>query len=257
MRFFTVIKSHVKEVFLVLGIICVCLPLVVHVFSPSINSEITADGLLGYVIQVISALGTILLAYVAIWQNRRMQVENDKAQNRMEKIALEANNLNIIAKIIEYEQYNLTNLKCALDEFSEACNLQKMVEDFDETMSYDSKFYSAIAKLTLRVDNSFFVLGRELRIKPDLLKEDKNPLNKAIVVYYRFAKEFLNKFNELSLKELQDNVKCFELIREDFFKERENYLVEQETKLNRLIYGHLSIEEIKNMYRFYEKREEN
>ena len=41
-----------------------------------------------------------------------------------------------------------------------------------------------------------------------------------------------------------------------FFKERENYLVEQETKLNRLIYGNLSIEEIKSMYRFYEKRED-
>lgn len=256
MRFLVFIKSHIEKVFLGLCILCLCIPFLVHIFSPSVNSEITADGLLGYVIQTISALGTILLAYVAIWQNKRMQKENDKAQDRMERLALQANDLNAIAKIIEHEQYNLTNLKHAIDEFSEACNLQKMLEEFAGFKSYDSRYKSAIAKLMLRVDNSFFTLSRELRIKPDLLKEGKNPLNKTVVTYYHFAKYFLSKFENLSQQEIGEYVSSFELIRNDFFNERENYLVEQETKLNRLIYGNLSIGEIKNMYRFYEKRED-
>lgn len=255
MRLFEFIKFHAGKVFIGLCFVCICMPLVVHIFSPDLDSEITADGLLGYVIQGISAFGTILLAYVAIWQNQKMQQDNDKAQNRMENIALEANNLNIIAKIIEHEQNNHTNLKSAIDEFSEACNLQTMVEDFGGSISHGTQIEVVIAKMMLRVDNSFFALGRELRIKPDLLKEDKNPLNKTMVTYYMFAKEFLDKYKELSPKELQDYVRCFELIRENFFAERENYLVEQETKLNKLIYGKLSLEEIKDMYRFYEKRE--
>ena len=138
MRFLVFIKSHIEKVFLGLCILCLCIPILVHIYSPSVKSEITADGLLGYVIQAISALGTILLAYVAIWQNKRMQKENDKAQDRMEKLALQANELNTIAKIIEHEQYNHTNLKRAMDEFSEACNLQKMVEEFVGFTSYDS-----------------------------------------------------------------------------------------------------------------------
>lgn len=254
MKFFIWIKSHIETIFIALCIVCFLIPVIVHIFSPNVNSEITADGLIGYVIQTISALGTVLLAYVAIWQNKKMQEENDNAQNRMEKIALEANNLNIIAKIIEHEQYNLANLKKALDEFSEACDPQKILEEIGGNEIFDISMI--INKLTMKIDNSFFALAREFRIKPELLKEDGNSLNKMVVIYFNFTKEFLEQYRTLSLPKLQEFVERFQEIREDFCRERENYLVEQETKLNKLIYGNLSLEEIKNLYRFYEKREE-
>lgn len=242
----------IKVLFIIIGFLCLFMPITVHIFSPRIYSEITADGLLGYMIQTISAIGTISLAYVAIWQNKKMQSENDKAQNRMESLAVQANNINTVAKIIEYEQDNYFNLRNALDDFSDACNLQGLVNQLTDSLS--SNF---IGKITLKADDSFFALARELRIKPELLKEDKSPLNKAIAAYYGFVKEFVTNYESITIEELAEWIKCFEKIRLEFYTERENYLVEQETKLNKLIYGNLSIYEIKDMYRYYEKREEN
>lgn len=252
----TIIIVMLAVVIIGLGLICVSLPIIVHICSPNINSEITADGLLGYIIQVISTLGTIFLAFVAVWQNQNLQKESEKSQVRMEQIAIEANRISLIEKIVEYEQCNYMNLRNVIDEFSEACNLQGMITALDKLESNHIEGLAAIAGLTKRIDDSFFILCRELRIKPDLLKMDQNPLNKAIAKYYRFDKDFLGKYQSISLQELQIWIKAFEEIREEFYSEREKYLVEQETKLNKLIYGNMTLEEIKTMYRFYEKREE-
>lgn len=257
------IKQKDTTIILIIGVviiglclICVGLPIIVHVCSPNINSEITADGLLGYIIQGISALGTIILAFVAVWQNQKLQEESEKSQNRMEKIAIEANQISLLEKIVEREQCNYTNLRNAMEEFSEACNLQGMIIALDKLeFNNNIEGLAAIAGLTQRIDDSFFVLCRELRIKPDLLKMDQNLLNKAVVTYYTFDKEFLSKYQNISLQELQIWIKKFEEIRGEFYSEKEKYLIEQETKLNKLIYGNMPLEEIKAMYSFYEKRE--
>lgn len=240
-----------------LCLMCVSLPIIVHFCSPNINSEITADGLLGYIIQVISTLGTIFLACVAVWQNHKLQEESEKSQGRMEQIAIEANRISFIEKIVEREQCNYANLCDAMEEFSEACNLQGMITALNKLESSDSiEGLAAIAGLTQRIDDSFYVLFRELRIKPDLLKKDQNLLCNVATAYYIFDKDFLNKYQNISsLQELQLWIEKFEEIREEFYSEREKYLIEQETKLNKLIYGNMPLEEIKAMYSFYEKRE--
>ena len=92
-------------------------------------------------------------------------------------------------------------------------------------------------------------------MKPDLLKEDKNPLNNRMVSYYLFIKSFFKKYCDLSTQELTTWIKEFETTRESFYEEREKYLIEQEIKLNKLIYGDLTLEEIKKLYCFYQKRE--
>lgn len=249
--------AFVKALFAVLCLVCLFVPTVVHVFSPRVCSEITADGIMSYIIQTISAIGTISLAGVTIWQNRKMQTENDKAQDRMENLVLQANNTNSVAKIIEYEQNNLTNLKIALDEFSDACNLQSFVEQFSNAGNNSSELNLAINRVTLRADNSFFALARELRIKPDLIKKDENSFNKSVAKYYHQLKYFLEKYQNATISELKVLLEYFEAIRLEFYTEKENFLVDQETKLNKLLYGNLSIDEIKDMYRYYEKREEN
>lgn len=243
-------------VIVVLCLICAGLPMIVHICSPNINSEITADGLLGYIIQVISTLGTVLLAFVTVWQNQKLQEESEKSQGRMEQIAIEANKISFIEKIVEREQCNYANLSNAMDEFSEACNLQGMITALNELESDSIEGLAAIAGLAQRIDDSFYVLFRELRIKPDILKKDQNLLSNAAAAYYIFDKDFLEKYQNISsLQELQLWIEKFEEIRGEFYSQREKYLIEQETKLNKLLYGNMSLEEIKTMYSFYEKRE--
>ena len=235
---------------------CICLPGIIHIFSPCVKSEITADGLLGYIIQAISAVGTILLACVTVWQNQKLQEEGQISQDRMEQIAIEANKINFTAKIIEHEEINYTNLRNALDGFSEACNLQGMINTLKKLEDSNVAISPETAKLMQKIDDSFFVLCRELRMKPDLLKEDKAPLNNRLVEYYLFVKKFFENYYDLSTQELSTCLKEFEIIRENFYEERENYLIEQENKLNKLIYGNLTLEEIKKLYCFYQKRGE-
>lgn len=81
-------------------------------------------------------------------------------------------------------------------------------------------------------------------------------MSNAAAAYYIFDKDFLEKYQNISsLQELQLWIEKFEEIRGEFYSQREKYLIEQETKLNKLLYGNMSLEEIKTMYSFYEKRE--
>lgn len=68
--------------------------------------------------------GTVALAAVAVWQNRIIKEENDKSQERLERLTIQANELTVISKIIESESQNLLRLKISFDEFSYACDPQ-------------------------------------------------------------------------------------------------------------------------------------
>ena len=67
------IKTHWIIFLFVSIILFIIIPLVVSFFAPAICSEITADGILNYVISCISSVATILLALVALWQTERAQ----------------------------------------------------------------------------------------------------------------------------------------------------------------------------------------
>ena len=59
-------KEHRWCIILIALVVLVSVPILITILAPSVSSEISADGMLGYVIQAISAGGTIFLAYVAI-----------------------------------------------------------------------------------------------------------------------------------------------------------------------------------------------
>ena len=46
---------------------------------------------------------TIILGLLALWQNQRFKEENDKSQERLEKISNRTNELQIISQLIEHE----------------------------------------------------------------------------------------------------------------------------------------------------------
>ena len=119
-------KTAVGVVF-ALAFVLILTPIIIRACSPSVSSEISADGLLSYIIQAVSAAGTIFLAYVAIRQNEQFKLENDKTQERLEKIALTANELSIIAKVIEYESSNLSRLVEASTQFFYACSVEEII----------------------------------------------------------------------------------------------------------------------------------
>lgn len=95
-------KTAIKTVIIVAVIVIIAVPLFINYLAPKVSSEITADGLLSYIISAGTATGTILLAYIAVWQNKKFQKENTVIQERLEKLTREANEIS--SKMLEMEE---------------------------------------------------------------------------------------------------------------------------------------------------------
>lgn len=95
-------KTAIKTVIIVAVIVIIAVPLFINYLAPKASSEITADGLLSYIISAGTATGTILLAYIAVWQNKKFQKENTVIQERLEKLTREANEIS--SKMLEMEE---------------------------------------------------------------------------------------------------------------------------------------------------------
>ena len=104
--------------FIVIGIGLIT-PVIVHSFSPGILSEITADGMLGYIIGYLSFITTGILALYALFQTKQ---SNDIAQkyNDMtnQLLKIEKNNYKLQIRpfititnyeIIKYTQSEILN----------------------------------------------------------------------------------------------------------------------------------------------------
>lgn len=92
------IKKHWLIFLFVSIILFIIIPLVVSFFAPAIRSEITADGILSYVISCISSVATILLALVALWQTERANRITNRANDISERMIF-----------IEQERYKKEN----------------------------------------------------------------------------------------------------------------------------------------------------
>ena len=199
--------------------------------------------------EILTYASTVSLGLLAVWQNRKIQSENDKAQERLERIIEQSNQLEIIGKIVEYETSNFSRLRTAFDVFSEACNPQRIVSLMGKS---EFKTYMLKTEMVLaesEIDRAFFVLGRELRIDKAIKEDDKNTLKKNYKNYYLGAKGLVvyirdhteaNDFGEKVIELLK--------LRDAFLDEREKYMVHQEEKLNKLLYENLTKEQIKELY---------
>ena len=83
---------------------------IIHSESPRTKSEITADGMLEYVVGALSFISTLVLSLLALWQTKQLNKENSKSQqlmNRMNEraneIAAQSNELNMITKIVDFQ----------------------------------------------------------------------------------------------------------------------------------------------------------
>ena len=67
---------------------------------------------------ILTYVSTVSLGLLAVWQNKKIQSDNDIAQDRLEDIIKHSNEIEVINKIVEYEIENLRELKKAFDDFS-------------------------------------------------------------------------------------------------------------------------------------------
>ena len=99
-----------------------------------------------------------------------------------------------------------------------------------------------------KIDEAFFALSRELRLDNNLRNNDKNPLKVSLQNYYSIAKDFTEKVKKSPTENFSRLVSVLSEARNEFISPRERYLSFKEKTLNKVIYGNLSLQEIKSLY---------
>ena len=83
----------------------IVIPIIIHFCSPSVISEITADGMLAYLGNCVTAIPTIIIAAVAICQTNKankIAEEANKGAERSDEIAKKANEIS--ERLLELEE---------------------------------------------------------------------------------------------------------------------------------------------------------
>lgn len=200
---------------------------------------------------ILTYVGTVSLGLLAVWQNNRFKEENDVSQQRLERLTVQANELTAINKIIEVESARLERLRKEFDEFSTACDPQTLTTVYADTIASPNIALAITATMVAaekKIDDSFFALSRELRLDAILRKNDKDPLKVSLCNFYSAAKEYADKVKNSPTEDFSPLVTVLSEARNEFISQRESYLASRERKLDKVIYGNLSLEEIKSLY---------
>ena len=207
---------------------------------------------------ILTYAGTVFLGLLTIWQNMRFKEENDKAQVRMENIALKANEIAIISKIIENENRHLTQLTTQFYAFLDFCNTEFIKDEIVEghKLPSDALLLHIIRKMEIKnkqVSNSYVKLCEELTTYPK--KNDKR-LYDDWVKFFNLISEYKNLTTQYirNLQNLDFSDKTDRLETEKLKKEHElimfhlKFNTKQEKFLNKIIYKGLTLNQIRELY---------
>lgn len=203
---------------------------------------------------ILTYAGTISLGLLAFWQNNRFKDENDIAQQRLERLTVHANELTTINKIIEIESAKLEQLRRTFDAFSAACDPQTLTAIYAISITSPNKSDAAIEIISSMVaaeqkmGEAFFSLTRALNSDGNFQNNDTSTLILTIKNYFAAAKEFAEKVRSSPLANHSELVSVLSAARNEFISPRELYLNRKEEMLNKVIYGNLSLQEIKSLY---------
>lgn len=201
---------------------------------------------------ILTYVGTVSLGLLAVWQNKQFKQENDKSQERLERLTIQANELVIINKIIEFESTYLNRLRKAFDEFSATCDPQVLANIYANNTTSLNPAFSILTSIIVeekKIDDSFFELSRELRSDHKVWTNNNDPLKLSFKNYYSSAKKFIDKVKTSPMENHSADIGTMTEARNIFISQREKYLTHKEEILKRVIYGNLTLTEIKDLYR--------
>lgn len=186
--------------------------------------------------------GTIVLAAVALWQNHIFKLENDRSQNRLEEISKQANEINTINKILEFEHTRIHNLYKYLDELEKACDNNNISISLQGCINENIIITQTIEKC----DFLFLAVTREMRMdkRGDTIKDELFELCSDL---YKAAVELLKAYDNNKLN-VDICVTKLNKIWKQYFITKEKYINSVQRDFSRLLYENLSLDEIRCIY---------
>ena len=200
---------------------------------------------------ILTYASTISLGLLAMWQNKKQQEENDITQERMERIIIHANELSIISKMIEHEERRVNELDKLLNRFMQNCDPQAVAIAY----SSDDKIVcmTQVTELERTIDKDFFAISRLLAEDKVLKLDSDNALKLAFAKLYRTVKKDINdirqeKIDMCDIHEAGKMAGQLSAERDIFMKEKEKYMEIIQSKLRKLLFEEITLEEARKMY---------
>ena len=210
---------------------------------------------------ILTYASTIILGLLALWQNQRFKEENDKSQERLEKISNRTNELQIISQLIEHENERINLLRKLFQEFFEVCSCSNIVAEYRDTSKNKADNLSSSTRRASQIRISYQILIQQLfmdkrkNTQVDSLVEYAGKLSTSaigLILSFTIEQEESHLKNDengeikrLTNKQLQ--------IEEALNKEFYIYITALEKERNALLFEDHSLKELQEMY---QRREE-
>lgn len=248
---------------LLLIIGCFVVPLIIiFVFSfdtPFIPSAkwSPADALI-YSSGLMTFIGTIILGYVSYKQTK---VANNMAE-KAKDVAVQSYETNAFTRFVDYERSNIDALISFFDKFCDLCSPQTFgflqIELCDSIVSNNGKLDVCIHNIISyknQVTRAFETLSRFLRQDRKLRADDENKLkitlgNLFFCVHSQI--DGLTSENFMAAPSMPsseaENMRVFQSLFEEFYKEKERYIIYRETFFRNLLLQNISLDDVSNFY---------
>ncbi len=191
---------------------------------------------------ILTYVSTVALGLLAVWQNQRFKEENDKAQERLERISIEANELNTISRFIDVELQNVSLLDDVFTELFQACGPESISMLMMEP--YDKK---NVSSALVRSQQSLARFVQVFQSVYQINGQDAMPLRDTCVIIAKTSNEILRNYlnnqqrDEGALEALAD-------LYNPIVAEKEAYISTRRYVLNTIVVEKISLDEIRNTY---------
>lgn len=196
---------------------------------------------------ILTYVGTVSLGLLAVWQNERFKKENDIAQERLERLSQQSNELAIINKILEHEEHRIEKVTTSLAQFDNCTDLAKICA-YETNARKNGTLVTDVYQLRKDIQNAFIDVIETLVNEPFV---DTNELRNNIAYCLAQADTVMSGFtngdcigNRAYFQSQCDQLKALKL---KFLELRNNYIKSVNGNYEHLLYGNPSLQDIHNM----------
>lgn len=194
--------------------------------------------------ELLTYVGTISLGLLTVWQNKRFKEENDKSQERLERLSQQANELAIISKILEREEHRIENVKEVLHKFDEITNVLNILGKARESREKDDTI-SEMARSADELNIVFSDLLEQLFNDP-FTSTSELRVNVAVIFFHAkdLIKQLMKPDNSVDKKGLEDYCKRLTASKLEYISLESNYILTIVRIYDSLLYGNVSLADI-------------
>ena len=203
--------------------------------------------------EILTYVSTVFLGIIAAWQNKMLKESNDKSQDRLEKLTSEANTLSYKAKVVEYELGKKQKLEISMSVFQDVCSSQNLMLFIDNNTDIN---LSQLIQIEKSIDEAYlnlcFLLGMHYNegslsgYKKSV--QEMNDLAKSVIKVVKGDTEKKEMTKDMT-NEIKSILVRINAKRLEMEKEKEKYLNDKNTKLEKLIYNtDISVDKIESIF---------